>query len=160
MTHRSTRWGLALALAVALGVGTAAQKDAPVEKQLQAAIHKEMVDGDLKGAIETYKKVVAQAGSNRALAAQALLRMAECHTKLGDDQARQAYERLVRDYGDMPEAKTARARIGTTGATTARTAAATDRIVKAGRGHHVGQRPGVAGWPVHLVHGLCTTRAT
>ena len=38
------------------------------EVQLQAAIKKEVFDGDLKGAIEQYKKVIASYGKNRAVA--------------------------------------------------------------------------------------------
>ena len=53
-----------------------------VERLLKAAMNTELVDGNLKLAIEQYKKV-ADSG-NRALAAQALLRMADCYQKLGD----------------------------------------------------------------------------
>ena len=63
-------------LAVALLAGlhqAAGQRDAELEKQLQAAIHKEVVDGDLKAAIEMYRKIVARPGGNRMAAATALL---------------------------------------------------------------------------------------
>ncbi|BCS30841.1 hypothetical protein TBR22_A00410 [Luteitalea sp. TBR-22] len=124
---------LSLVLAALLATGALhAQTPATAEKLFASARHQETTQGDLRAAIETYRKVVAQAGANRALAAQALLRMAECHTKLGDVQARQAYERLVREFGDMPEASTARARIGTAGTAIAEAAVAIDRIVKAG----------------------------
>jgi Tol biopolymer transport system component len=126
---------LSMALAVALFAfgwsSLHAQDAATVEKLFASARHQETTQGDLRAAIETYRKVVTQAGSNRSLAAQALLRIGECHTKLGDAQARQAYEQVVRDFGDLPEAKTARARIGAAGTPTV-TAAKTDRIVKAG----------------------------
>lgn len=46
--------------------------------QLQKAIRKETVDGDLKGAIELYRKLAANS-ADAGLAAQALLRLAECH---------------------------------------------------------------------------------
>ena len=108
-----------------------AQDAARVEKLFASARHQETTQGDLRAAIETYRKVVAQSGSNRSLAAQALMRIGECHTKLGDDQARRAYEQVVRDYGDLPEATTARARIG---GSARPVAAKTDRIVKAGEG--------------------------
>jgi len=75
----------------------------------------ELVDGDLKKAIEQYGRVAA--GGNRALAAQALVRMAECYQKLGDLQARTIYQRLVREFGDQPESVAiARARLGATAA--------------------------------------------
>ena len=54
------------------------------------------------------------AGGNRALAAQALLRMAECYQKLGDAEARKIYERLVRDYADQAgPVQVARAQLAT-----------------------------------------------
>jgi Tol biopolymer transport system component len=82
------------------------------EVAFKAAMDREVIDGDLKGAIEEYKKVVAAAGSNRALAAQALLKIAEAYQKLGDAQAPEAYARLVRDYADQRDAvATARTRL-------------------------------------------------
>ena len=77
-----------------------AQSPRSAEVQMKAAQQKAEVEGDLKGAIEAYKKVVAAAGSNRALAAEALVRMADCYEKLGDAEARNVYERIVRDYAD------------------------------------------------------------
>ena len=62
----------------------------------------ELVDGDLKAAIEQYKKVAE--GGDRALAAQALVRMAECYRKLGDAQAQAVYRRIARDFGDQADA--------------------------------------------------------
>lgn len=61
---------------------------AHADKLLASAQHKATVDGDLKGAIEEYKKIVAGAGTNRALAAQALVRMAVCYQKVGDAEAK------------------------------------------------------------------------
>ena len=91
-----------------------AQKPDPAQVLLEAAKKKEVVDGDLKAAIKQYGDIVAKYGkSDRAASATALVRMAECHTKLGDTDARKIYERVVRDYSDQKEAvTTARARIG------------------------------------------------
>jgi len=83
-----------------------AQGTPEAERLLQKAIQKETVDGDLKGAIELYKKIVALPGGNRAVAAKALLRMGQCHEKLGGteaQEARKAYQRLVRDFADQAE---------------------------------------------------------
>src|SRR6266540_4329383 len=92
-------------IAVALGAGAMlhAQSARSAEVQLKAAQQKAEVEGDLKGAIEEYKKVIAMAGANRALAAQALVRMAECYQKLGDAQARAIYDRVVREYADQKD---------------------------------------------------------
>jgi Tol biopolymer transport system component len=73
------------------------------EVMLQRAIRKESVEGDLKGAIELYKKIVAGAAKNRAAAAKALLRLGECYEQQGDAEAQRAYERLVREFGDQKE---------------------------------------------------------
>ena len=69
--------------------------------------------GDLRAAIDGYKGIVARAGADRDVAAQALLAMAGLYKKLGDTQARAVYEQLVRDYPDQKDAVTfARARLG------------------------------------------------
>jgi Tol biopolymer transport system component len=115
MADRNRRWWLALGVTVALGAGTAAQKDASAEKQLQAAIHQEMVDGNLKGAIEAYRGIASLHGAPRALVAQALARMADCYRKLGDAQAREIYQRIVREFGDEPVAAEARERLAAMG---------------------------------------------
>jgi Tol biopolymer transport system component len=79
------------------------QGSASAEKQLEAAIHREVVLGDLKGAIEQYKKILAQNPKSRAVAAQALFHMGQCQEKLGQAEARKAYERVVRDFADQAE---------------------------------------------------------
>lgn len=94
-------------LTLAVAVLAAAQPDVT----LQRAIRKETVEGDLKGAIDLYRKVIADAGKNRSAAAQALLHLAECQEKLGQSEARRAYERLVKDFADQKEASTARVRL-------------------------------------------------
>ncbi len=98
---------------VAAGLAhVAAQQDSQATRLLAGAHHKATVVGDLRGAIEDYKRIVDGAGSNRALAAEALLRMAECHQKLGEAEAQAIYARIVRDYGDQTAvASTARTRV-------------------------------------------------
>jgi len=91
---------LAVFLATFLAAG---QKNDQAELALKAAIKTETVDGDLKGAIEQYKKIAAQPGAGRATVATALLRMGQCHEKLGNAEARTAYERVVRDFADQAE---------------------------------------------------------
>ncbi len=69
---------------------------------LERAIQLETVDGDLEAAIGLYKKIVT-AGDSRTIAAKALLRLGGCYEKLGLKEARNAYERLVRDFADQSE---------------------------------------------------------
>ena len=79
-----------------------AQAPRTAEVQLKAAVHKQEVEGDLKGAIEQYKKLAQN--KDRGVAAKALVRMGECYDKLGDTEARKAYERVVKEFADQKEA--------------------------------------------------------
>jgi Tol biopolymer transport system component len=80
--------------------------------ELQKAIQKESVDGDLRAAISTYRRLATRT-TEPDIAAQALLRLAECHEKQGSADARKAYEELLRRYPDRQEAALARQRIAT-----------------------------------------------
>lgn len=93
----------AIFVMIGLLVAAPAQKENRAEVALRAAMDKEMVDGDLKAAIEMYKRIVANPGGNRVVAAKALLQMGQCYEKLGQADARNAYERLVREFADQPE---------------------------------------------------------
>ncbi len=104
---RSLAWIILAALAATSSAS--AQNDDPAEVLMQAAQQKQLVDGQLEEAIQLYKRIVQQYASDRAAAAQALLEMGQCYEKLGNTEARKAYERLLRDYGDQNEAA-ARAR--------------------------------------------------
>jgi Tol biopolymer transport system component len=73
----------------------------------QKALAAERADGNLRQAIQLYERVVKDAGRDRALAARALIRMAECYQRLGDSQARHLYERVVREFGDQGESAAA-----------------------------------------------------
>lgn len=88
-----------LSLTLVAAPPQAGQADADVA--LKAAMHKELVDGDLASAIEEYKRLAARPGVSRAVVAKALLQMAQSYEKLGSPEARAAYERVARDYGDQ-----------------------------------------------------------
>jgi tetratricopeptide (TPR) repeat protein len=90
----------------------AAWAQGSADRQLEAAIYREVVAGDLKGAIDKYREIVAHVDSPRSIAATALLRMGECYEKLGQRrQAHESYTRVVRDFESEPAAAEARARI-------------------------------------------------
>ncbi len=99
--------GLMGAALVAVFLSTwviAGQANDQVELALKAAIKTETVDGDLRGAIEQYKKIIALPAAGRATVATALLRMGHCYEKLGaadTQEARKAYEQVVKDYADQ-----------------------------------------------------------
>jgi Tol biopolymer transport system component len=70
---------------------------------LQQALVKERAEGDLKEAIAIYKQIVERHAANRPLAAKALFQMAHCYERLGHADARQTYQRLIRDYSDQSD---------------------------------------------------------
>lgn len=70
----------------------------------QQGLRKERSEGDYKGALEIYRRVLKQYASDRKLASRALLEIAHCQERLGSKDARQSYERLIREFGDQPQA--------------------------------------------------------
>jgi Tol biopolymer transport system component len=100
----------ALGAVLSTGYAPGQVKDNRAEVALQSAIKKEVVDGDLKGAIEQYKKLAQN--RDQAVAAKALLRMGECYEKLGDTEARKAYEQVLSRFPNQAGAVAeARARL-------------------------------------------------
>ena len=110
---------ICIALVLAAGTGLLpAQTSAQAEKALESARHKEVVDGDLKGAIEQYRKIASQFSKQPEIAARALYQLGQCQEKLGQAEARQSYERIVRDYGSASQyTAMARARLSAMGVT-------------------------------------------
>ncbi len=93
--------GIALLIPLAAG-----RQDRQQEILLQKAIQKEIVDGELNAAIEMYRQILANPGQNRTFAAKALLQIGKCYEKLGNAEARIAYERLLSEYPDQREVTT------------------------------------------------------
>ena len=89
-------WKVAFALAVVIGllVPVAAQN---LEADLQRAIQRETVSGDLTVAIREYQEIANRSSSNPSVASRALLRLAAVYERQGDRQATAVYERIVRE---------------------------------------------------------------
>jgi hypothetical protein len=84
------------ALAASLHTG------ADPEEQLEAAIHREVVIGDLPGAIAEYRAILARTDTPRPVSARAYLEIGLCQEKSGQrKEAYDTYRRLVTDYGDQ-----------------------------------------------------------
>jgi len=106
-TRVATWLAVALLLGPAGPAGRASgQKNDEAETLLQAARHKELVAGELEEAIGIYKKILADHAGHRPVAARALVGLGQCYEKLGQQGAREAYERVLRDYADQNEAAT------------------------------------------------------
>ena len=70
---------------------------------LQRAIRVELVDGDLQAAVALYEEIGTRFVAERAVAASALLHLGQCYEKLGRPEARDVYERVLRDYADQAD---------------------------------------------------------
>jgi hypothetical protein len=108
---------LAVMACVALAGALAAVTPQDGDRLLEVAIHREVVVGDLNGAIGKYYAVLAVPNVPRQIAARALLQIGICHEKLGQRrQAHDAYTRLARDFeSETAVAAEARARLDRTG---------------------------------------------
>jgi len=95
----------------------------------EAAVAKEQVDGDLKTAMDAYEKIAADPAAGRDLRARSLLRLAGCQEKIGQ-QAKTVYERIVREFGDRPEAAQARNRLAALGGQNTRATASASMTLR------------------------------
>ena len=121
-SHRLTLVAMAVLLAgswLAASSHPQPQRSGPAQADLRAAMDKETVDGDLPAAIKLYQAIVDKyVKTERAAAAAALVHLGECYQRLGDKQARAAFERILKDFPDVSDAATtARARLAALGAT-------------------------------------------
>jgi hypothetical protein len=104
--------GLIVILLLLTAAAHSQQPIAALDKLFASAQHKATVEGNLRGAVEDYKRIVAGAGKDRSVAARALLLMAEAYQKLGDAEAQKTYQQIVRDFPEQKDAvDLARARL-------------------------------------------------
>jgi Tol biopolymer transport system component len=105
--------GLGIVAALLLA-GTATAQTA--EALLGAALHEERVTGNLQAAIGGYRKALAAKGVSRQVAAQAQYHIGLCYERLGNQEARKAFEAVVKNYGDQKQiVEQARARLAAMG---------------------------------------------
>ena len=65
------------------------------------ALSKERTEGNMAEAIKLYQAIVQKYSSDRTLVAKALVQMGLSYEKLGKtDEARRAFDRIVREYRD------------------------------------------------------------
>ena len=91
-------FALAIVAATAL-VG--AQSEGRATIMLETGIQKELVDGDLPGAVAVFNIILNRFGDEPGVASQALWHLGQSYEQMGDPQARKVYERLLRDYADQ-----------------------------------------------------------
>ena len=131
---RYSKTWIGVAAAVVLWMAPSPAADVKAEVELRTAVEQETVKGDLKGAIERYKKIVAAYPRNRSVAARALFHIGSCYEKLGQAEAQNAYQRLVREYSDQKDiAVQAQSRLASLGGEQRGPATVTMRRLSAGQ---------------------------
>jgi len=110
MRNRSQaiRYWLVVSVALLLGMSRieglrGGQSNPSAAALYQQALHEEDASGNLQAAIALYQRVLA-AKPDRTLAAQALIRMGGCYQKLGHNESRKIFERVVHEYPDQKDA--------------------------------------------------------
>jgi hypothetical protein len=72
------------------------------EARLEAARYRELVLGDLKGAMEMYRSILAAPAAPRPVIARALLQLGLCLERTGQREAAHGpYTRVVKEFGDQ-----------------------------------------------------------
>jgi Tol biopolymer transport system component len=87
--------------ATVLLLGSIQQETA--KELLEKAIYFEDTRGDLSGAIEIYNEILDNFAQNSEVAAGALYRLGLCHERLGNQEARKAYSRIIDEYPRQKE---------------------------------------------------------
>ena len=109
MNSRNT---LTIILATSLILGRYQSFAQTAEELFPKAIQLEEVKGELEKAIEVYQTIITQFSDNRPIASKAQLHIGLCYEKLGNKEARKAYESVVLNYADQTEpTKVARERL-------------------------------------------------
>ncbi len=94
---------LLLSTATLLAAAPAAWADSPSDL-MEQGIYSEETKGDLASAVQLYQRVIAQAKSDQALAAQAQYHLGLCYYKQKNyTDANTAFETLVKDYPDQKD---------------------------------------------------------
>jgi hypothetical protein len=143
MTRNQTTTTLAmLTVGLMLAVGRVGAGQNAGEVALRAAVERQTMTGDVRGAISAFRALSGD--SDRAVAAQALLHLAAAYDVIGEQaHARTEYAELVQRFPDHPAAAEARVRLTELGlpgqaalqraASTSRAQTSTgDRVVWAG----------------------------
>jgi Tol biopolymer transport system component len=69
----------------------------------QQALVKQNTERNYSEAIKIYQKIIQKYGSDRKLVAKAWFEMGQAYEKLGDSEARKAYERISKEFADQKE---------------------------------------------------------
>lgn len=81
-----------------LGVGAPLLAQETAQDLYQAALYQEEVQGNLERAIDQFARILVRFPKDRAVGAKAQLHIGLCYEKLGQQEARQAYRRVIAEF--------------------------------------------------------------
>ena len=99
----NSRKTLTKIMAISLILGTSQIFAQTAEELFPKGIQLEEVKGELEKAIEVYQTIVTKFSTNRPVAAKALLHIGLCYEKMGKQEAKKAYQEVIRNYGEQKE---------------------------------------------------------
>jgi len=97
------RYFIAVSLVLAFTGLISVNAQQTAEQLYQSALYKEEIEGEMDAAVKIYETIIKQYPENRSVGAKTQLHIGLCYEKLGNTQARKAYELVVRDYADQSE---------------------------------------------------------
>ncbi|HUU38546.1 MAG TPA: tetratricopeptide repeat protein [Candidatus Desulfaltia sp.] len=100
MSNKSTLLAVLGLLITAAVLGAYSQTG---EDLFQKALRLERNEGKMMEAIELYKTILKQFPGNRELAAEAQFHIGLCYEQLGNQEAQNAYQTVIQDYGEQKE---------------------------------------------------------
>jgi len=72
----------------------------------EKALYTEEVKGELQNAIDLYQQIVKNNPENRQVTAKSLFQMGMCYEKLGNQEAKKAYQRIIQEFADQKDVVT------------------------------------------------------
>ena len=108
----NARWLTVVAVIVASAFLSSAAVQQTAAQLYQSGVYAEEIEGNLQKAIGIYEQVLKQFPSNRDTAANAQLHIGLCYERMGLERAREAFERVIKNYpGQAAAVAVARAKL-------------------------------------------------
>ncbi len=107
MENKNKSLSLLLLLVVCLFFSTTTAFSQQSSGQLfEKALYTEEVKGELQNAIDLYQQILNNNPENRQVTAKSLFQMGMCYEKLGSQEAKKAYQRIIQEFADQKEVVT------------------------------------------------------
>jgi len=107
MENKYKSLSLFLLLVVCLFFSTNTANSQESSGQLfEKALYTEEVKGELQNAIDLYQQILTTYPEDRQITAKSLFQMGICYEKLGSQEAKKAYQRIIQEFADQTEVVT------------------------------------------------------